>query len=68
MSNYNYKRLCEEFVDEIERGWSYTFYSINMLDIYSRALKALNRKLKPKPKNQTVTARMNRALCTGDQL
>lgn len=77
----DYKRLCEEFVDEIERGWSIQFYGINMLDIYSKALDALNRKPKPKPKNpkkrtivqymnrSTVVECMNRNLSTrGDQL
>lgn len=57
----DYKHLCQEFVEEMEMGWSYTTYSPNMLEIYSRALKALNRKPKSKSKHQrrTVAAYIN---------
>ena len=77
----DYKRICKEFVDEMESSWSIQFHGINMLDIYSRALKALNRKPKRIPKNpkertvieyvnrSTVVEYMNRNLSTrGDQL
>ncbi len=66
----NYKQLCQEFVNEIEAGWSHTIYSHNMLDIYSRALEALNRKPKPKAKTSTVAGYMNYSLfhsTRGDQ-
>lgn len=53
------KQLCQEFVNEIEASWTYTIYSHNMLDIYSRALESLNRKLKPKAKTSTLAGYMN---------
>lgn len=63
----DYKQLCQEFIDEIEKNWSHTIYTSNMLDIYCRALEALNRKLKPKAKTSTVAGYINRFLSRGDQ-
>jgi hypothetical protein len=66
----DYKSLCQEFVKEMEAGWGYTIYSCNMLDIYSRALKALNRKPKSKAKTSTLAGYMNYSLShstRGDQ-
>lgn len=55
----DYKQLCQELIDEIETGWNHTIYSHTMLDIYSRALQALNRKLKPKARTSTLASYMN---------